>query len=85
MANGTFLVPDPCNEPIYDYAPGSPERAALKAQLARMSSRVIDIPARIGGRKVRTGRMGTAVMPHDHGHVLGEWHKCRKPEVQKAI
>jgi 1-pyrroline-5-carboxylate dehydrogenase len=85
MANGTFLVPDPCNEPIYDYAPGSPERAALKAQLARMSSRVIDIPARIGGRKVRTGRMGKAVMPHDHGHVLGEWHKCRKPEVQKAI
>ena len=85
MANGTFLVPDPCNEPIYDYAPGSPERAALKAQLARMSSRVIDIPARIGGRKVRTGRLGTAVMPHDHGHVLGEWHKCRKPEVEKAI
>ena len=32
MANGTFLVPEPCNEPIYDYAPGSPERAALEDQ-----------------------------------------------------
>jgi len=85
MANGTFLVPEPCNEPIYDYAPGSPERDALNTQLAKMTRRAIEIPARIGGRKVRTGRLGTAVMPHDHGHVLAKWHKCRKAEVEKAI
>ena len=85
MANGTFLVPEPCNEPIYDYAPGSPERDALNIQLAKMTRRAIEIPARIGGRKVRTGRLGTAVVPHDHGHVLAKWHKCRKAEVEKAI
>jgi len=85
MSNGNFDVPVPNNEPVLDYAPGSPERAALTAQLARMSQRVIDIPARIGGRKVRTGRTRDAVEPHDHGHVLGRWHRCGKKEVERAI
>ncbi|MCZ6601040.1 MAG: L-glutamate gamma-semialdehyde dehydrogenase [Acidobacteria bacterium] len=85
MSNGTFLVPAPINEPIYTYEPGSPERRELKAQLENMSGRTIEIPARIGGRRVRTGRLADAVMPHDHGHVLGRWHKCRKGEVEKAI
>jgi 1-pyrroline-5-carboxylate dehydrogenase len=85
MANGNFNVPFPSNEPVYGYAPGSPERAAIMKEVARLSSKTIEIPARIGGRKVRTGRMADAVMPHDHAHVLGRWHKCRKPEVDRAI
>ena len=85
MANGNFNVPFPSNEPVWGYAPGSPERAAIMKEVARLSSKTIEIPARIGGRKVRTGRMADAVMPHDHAHVLGRWHKCRKPEVDRAI
>ncbi len=85
MANGLFRVPDPINETILDYAPGSPERASLARQLERMASREIEIPARIGGRKVRTGRLAEAVMPHDHAHVLARWHKCRGPEIERAI
>jgi len=85
MANGFFRVPSPDNEPIRDYEPGSPERESLKRQLARMSTRELEIPARIGGRKVRSGRLAEAVMPHDHAHVLARWHKCRKQEVERAI
>ena len=85
MSNGSFNIPIPSNEPVLDYLPGSPERRELQAQLRKMSSKTIEIPARIGGRKVRTGRTANAVMPHDHGHVLARWHKCRKPEVDRAI
>jgi len=85
MSNGRFSVPVPTNEPIYSYAPGSTERQEIKRFLERMSRREFDIPARIGGRKVRTGKTVKAVMPHDHGHVLGTWHKCGKKEIQRAI
>jgi 1-pyrroline-5-carboxylate dehydrogenase len=85
MSNGTFNVPLPDNEPVLDYLPGSPERIELVKQLEKMSRREIDIPARIGGKRVRTGRLATAVMPHDHGHVLGHWHKCGKQEIDRAI
>jgi 1-pyrroline-5-carboxylate dehydrogenase len=85
MSNGSFEVPYPVNEPVMDYAPGSPERAALQAELKRQSAKTIDIPARIGGRKVRTGKLADTVMPHDHAHVLGRWHKCGKKEVDRAI
>jgi 1-pyrroline-5-carboxylate dehydrogenase len=85
MSNGAFDVPVPFNEPVLDYAPGSPERQAVRQQMERMAQRTIEIPARIGGRKVRTGKTAKAVMPHDHGHVLANWHKCGKKEVDRAI
>ncbi len=85
MSNALFQVPVPTNEPVLEYRPGSPERRELDRQIRRLSGRVIDIPARIGGRKVRTGRTADAAMPHDHGHVLAKWHKCGKREVERAI
>jgi 1-pyrroline-5-carboxylate dehydrogenase len=85
MSNGSFDVPVPQNDPVLSYAPGSPERAELVAQIEKMSRREIEIPARIGGKKVRTGRTKTAVMPHDHGHVLGRWHRCGKKEIERAV
>jgi len=85
MANGSFNIPFPENEPVLSYVPGSPERQALQGRLNKMSRTVLDIPARIGGRKVRTGKTAKAVMPHDHAHVLAHWHKCGKKEVDRAI
>ena len=85
MSNGVFNVPFPVYEPILDYAPGSPERQEVMGELRRMGGRTIEIPARIGGRKVRTGRMAKAVVPHDHQHVLATWHRCGKREVDRAI
>jgi 1-pyrroline-5-carboxylate dehydrogenase len=83
--NGHRRVPPPVNEPIRSYAPGSPERASLKAKLKQMASEKIDMPLIIGGKEVKTGDCGRAVMPHDHNHVLGEYHKATERHVLQAI
>jgi len=85
MSNGRFRVPVPVNEPVLTYAPGSSERGELQAELRRLAARTIEIPARIGGRNVRTGRLAEARVPHDHAHVLARWHRCGKNEVARAI
>jgi 1-pyrroline-5-carboxylate dehydrogenase len=83
--NGHRRVPPPVNEPIRSYAPGSPERASLKARLDAMAKEKVDIPLFIGGKEIRTGSTGTSVMPHDHEHVLGEYHKATEQHVLQAI
>lgn len=83
--SGSFRIPKPINEPVKQYAPGSPERASLKKKLAEMRGQEIEIPLIIGGKEVRTGRLGTCVMPHRHGHVLAKYHKAGPQEVAMAI
>jgi len=83
--NSIPQVPLPRNEPVLGYAPGSPERAELKAALKRMASEEIEIPLIIGGREVRTGDTDVQVMPHDHGHVLARYHKAGEGEVRQAV
>ena len=82
---GTRRVPPPVNEPVKSYAPGSPERAALKVRLATMAKERVDIPIIIGGKEIRTGDLGHAVMPHDHKHVLADWHRASPAHVHQAI
>jgi 1-pyrroline-5-carboxylate dehydrogenase len=79
------VPPAPRNEPVLGFVPGSPERAALSARLAAMAAERPELPCLIGGREVRTGRMATAVMPHDHGHVLADVHMGGEAEVEAAI
>src|SRR4051794_3874590 len=67
---GARRVPEPINEPINSYAPGTPQRAELKARLKSMAAEKIEIPVIIGGREIRTGNVHSVVMPHDHAHVL---------------
>jgi 1-pyrroline-5-carboxylate dehydrogenase len=85
MSSNVPQVPAPRNEPVLSYAPGSPERAELKAALARMAGEQIEIPVIVGGREIRTGNTDTAVMPHDHGHVLATFHKAGEAEVRAAV
>ena len=85
MANALVHVPEPRNEPILSYAPGTPERAALKAKLAEMSAREIEIPLVIGGREVKTGRLADARVPHRHAQRLARWHQAGTEEVNAAI
>lgn len=85
LNNAIFKVPMPVNEPIYDYAPGSPERAKLKAALDDIAGKKIEIPLIIGGKEVRTGNLGQAVMPHDHKHVLADYHQAGEAEINQAI
>ena len=82
---GTRRVPAPVNEPVRTYAPGSPERQELKERLEQMAKERVDIPLIIGGREVRTGDTAQAVMPHDHRHVLADWHRASAKHVEQAI
>jgi 1-pyrroline-5-carboxylate dehydrogenase len=77
--------PAPANEPARSYAPGTSDRAELKARLAEMADAPIEIPLVIGGREVRSRRTSTAVMPFDHRHVLATWHMAEPAHVEAAI
>lgn len=77
-------VPPAINEPTLSYAPGSAERAALREALERMAGEKPDIPLIIGGKEIRTGSTGEAVMPHDHQHVLATWHRGGADEARAA-
>ena len=85
MAIGTFAAPPPVNEPVKGYAPGSPERASLKAELQRQAGTTVEVPLRIGGRAITTGDTAPMVMPHDHGHQLGTFHRAGSDQVAAAI
>jgi 1-pyrroline-5-carboxylate dehydrogenase len=85
MSNAIFSLPELHNEPILAYAPGSKERALLKAELERQYALELDIPLIIGGQEVRTGKTQKAVCPHDHQHVLAHYHEAGEAEVRLAI
>jgi len=83
--NGNRRVPPPVNEPIKSYAPGSVERAALKERLRSMSNERVDIPLIIGGNEVHSGETAETVMPHNHRHVLAQWHRASAANIDEAI
>jgi 1-pyrroline-5-carboxylate dehydrogenase len=83
--NGNRRVPLPVNEPVKSYAPGSVERAALKERLRSMSNEKVDIPLIIGGKEVHTGELAQTVMPHNHRHVLAQWHRASAESIDEAI
>ena len=83
--NGQRKVPSPANEAVRQYAPGSPERASLKARLASMAAEKVDIPLVIGGNDVWTDSTATAVMPHDHRHAIAEYCRATPELVMQAV
>jgi 1-pyrroline-5-carboxylate dehydrogenase len=84
-APGIFTPPTPVNEPVKSYAPGSPERAELKAKLREMEDERLRIPMVIGGKDVYTDETFEAVMPHRKSHVLADVPKGGQEHVQQAI
>src|SRR4051794_5223798 len=84
-ADAVYRPPAAVNEPVKNYAPGSPERRSLQAKLKEMAGQRLDIPLVIGGEAVRTGKTRQAVMPHRHAHVLADVHQGGAAEVQRAI
>ena len=83
--NAVRQVPTPVNEPIRNYAPGSPERKDLKARLASMAAERIHIPLIIGGREIRTAKTQQSVMPFNHKHVLADYSLAEPKHVKEAI
>ena len=85
MSKGFFNVPQPHNEPVLNYGPGSAERAALKAALESARSKQIDIPMYIGGKEVTTDRKLEIRPPHDHQHLLATFSEGDAGHVTAAI
>ena len=85
MQYGDFYYPMPSNEPVLNYAPGSPEKAALKAALKELKANKIDVPMYIGSEEVRTGNTVEIRPPHERKHLLGQFHVGEAKHVTKAI
>lgn len=85
MANAFFEVPKAVNEKVLSYAPGTPERAALKAALTELKSRSIEVPMTIGGKKVMGEGKVTIRPPHELSHTLGYHGKADAKLVRQAI
>lgn len=85
MPNGIFNVPPAINEPVFNYAPGSPERAALKEAIKEARIQKADIPMYIGGKEVHTNNKKELRPPHDTGHLLGKFSAGDASHVKAAI
>ena len=85
MPKGVYKLPEVKNEPVKSYAPGSPEREALKLKLKELSQGGLDLPMIIGGKEVHTGNLMDIRPPHDHRMLLGHYHQGDQSHVQMAI
>jgi len=85
MNFGDFYYPLPANEPVLNYAPGSAEKKRLKEVLKELKSTKIDVPMYIGSEEVRTGKTMDIRPPHEHKHLLGQFHVGEAKHVTKAI
>ena len=84
LVNARATTPHPTNETVLGYAPGSPERKALKAELANLASEGLEIPMLIDGKRVH-GTVEEHRMPHARARVLSRFHTGGAAEVEKAI
>ena len=79
-------TPQPRNEPVRDYAPGSPERASLEAALAELGGVHHELPVTIdGARHLAGGTPFDVVAPHDHAHVLGTGGNATREDAKGAV
>ncbi|MBA4746119.1 MAG: L-glutamate gamma-semialdehyde dehydrogenase [Muricauda sp.] len=85
MGKGFFQVPTAYNEPVLSYAPGSPEREEVLKQYNAFYNDNVDIPLYIGSEEIKTGNTKPLSPPHDHKHIIGQYHLAEKTHVEKAI
>jgi 1-pyrroline-5-carboxylate dehydrogenase len=84
---GTERPPAPVNEPVYDYAPGSAERAALLVEVdALRAAEPCELPMVIAGRAVTgSGPSLDVVEPHRTEHVVGTLREASGADVTGAV
>jgi len=85
MNDALLNVPPPDNEPVFGYAPGSPERSKLKAELERQLKGGFEVPLVIGGVEVRTGKTAKIIRPDARGTELGVFHMAGAAETKAAV
>jgi 1-pyrroline-5-carboxylate dehydrogenase len=82
---GTARVPEPVNEPVRTYAPGTPERGRLEQRLAAMAKERIEAPMVIGGAAVSGRTTFPVVAPHRHDLFLADVHAAGPEHVERAV
>ncbi len=85
MTDAIFTVPHPVNEPVLNFAPGSPEKLSLKKALADAKASQKDIPMFIGGKHVHSDEKLAMRPPHERKHILGHYFKGNASHVKLAI
>ncbi|MDP7638612.1 MAG: L-glutamate gamma-semialdehyde dehydrogenase [Candidatus Hydrogenedentes bacterium] len=85
MFNGFFNIPEPTNEPVLSFAPGSSERDALKARLQDMIDNPVEVPIMIGGKEVKSNSVVEMRSPHRRSQLLGTYHKGGAGHANRAI
>jgi 1-pyrroline-5-carboxylate dehydrogenase len=85
MGNAICNLSLPVNEPVRSYAPGAGERKEVEAALSELKNGEIEIPLIIGGKEIKTGKLGKCILPHDHRRVIGTYHQAGEKEVQMAV
>ncbi|GIH07078.1 1-pyrroline-5-carboxylate dehydrogenase [Rhizocola hellebori] len=84
--DAVFVVPDPHNEPVLTYAPGSPERATLRTRLDQLQAERADLTMTIDGQqRMAGGEAIEVVQPHKHRHVLGITHNATNADAVSAV
>ncbi|HEY5853919.1 MAG TPA: L-glutamate gamma-semialdehyde dehydrogenase [Aldersonia sp.] len=79
-------VPDPVNEPVHSYAPGSPERKRLTERLDELAAEPVDVPLVIAGEhRLGAGERTNIVAPHRHSQVLGTCSNTTNDEAAAVI
>lgn len=74
----------PVNEPVLAHAPGSAERAAVDAEIARQSGQIVELPLVIGGARVFAKPQPFSA-PHRHSLQLGQFALAEPSQVDAAV
>ncbi|MFS2293012.1 MAG: L-glutamate gamma-semialdehyde dehydrogenase [Actinomadura sp.] len=84
--DAVMTVPEPRNEPVRSYAPGTPERAALEARIKELGDTETELTMTIGDEhRLGAGTPIDVVEPHNHSHVLGRMGNATDTDVIEAI
>ncbi|MEV0678215.1 L-glutamate gamma-semialdehyde dehydrogenase [Actinosynnema sp. NPDC050436] len=79
-------VPEPVNEPVRGYAPGSAERESLRRRVAELEGERHELTMTVDGRRrMAGGDRVDVVQPHDHRHVLGVTGNATREDVADAV
>ena len=85
MNNSIVNVPNPINEPIKEYKPGSPEKESVLATYKKLKDSKTDVKMWIGGKFIESSQTSNMSPPHDHKHILGKYYLAEKKHVELAI
>ncbi len=84
--DAVITVPDPRNEPVRGYVPGSAERASLERRIGELADDRLELTMTVDGQqRMGSGEAIEVVAPHRHSHVLGVTHNATNEDAAAAV